>query len=76
MGPGGAEGPQGPQGPAGVPPVIQAGAGAPTAGLGANGDWYFDTTALAFYGPKSSGAWGAVRGYLLRPATTYTDLKR
>jgi hypothetical protein len=76
IGPQGAQGPQGPQGPAGVPPVIQAGAGAPSAGVGANGDWYFDTTALAFYGPKSSGAWGAVRGFLLRPATTYTDLKR
>src|ERR671923_1129721 len=38
------------------------GAGAPGAGLGADGDMYFDTTAKALYGPKTAGAWGSAEG--------------
>lgn len=39
--------------------VLRSGAGAPSAGLGANGDFYLDSTAHSIYGPKTSGAWGA-----------------
>src|SRR5919108_1532607 len=38
------------------------GAGAPGAGLGADGDMYFDTTAKALYGRKTAGAWGSAEG--------------
>ena len=36
-----------------------SGSGAPGAGLGADGDFYIDTTAWDIYGPKTGGAWGA-----------------
>ena len=36
-----------------------SGNGAPAAGLGANGDYYFDTNAQSFYG-KSAGAWSII----------------
>ena len=36
-----------------------SGSGAPSAGTGVNGDFYLDTTAKAFYGPKSGGSWGS-----------------
>jgi hypothetical protein len=35
------------------------GVGAPAAGLGANGNFYIDTAAKVFYGPKAAGAWPA-----------------
>jgi hypothetical protein len=35
------------------------GAGAPTAGDGANGDFWLDTTTNDLYGPKENGAWPA-----------------
>jgi integrin beta 8 len=38
---------------------VLSGAGAPGAGVGANGDFYIDTTAHAIYGPKAAGAWGS-----------------
>lgn len=38
--------------------TILNGSGAPSAGTGANGDFYIDTTNNKIYGPKSSGAWG------------------
>src|SRR5689334_18142826 len=38
---------------------ILHGAGAPSGGTGANGDYYLDTTAHALYGPKSAGSWGS-----------------
>jgi hypothetical protein len=38
--------------------TILNGTGAPAAGLGANGDFYIDTTANAIYGPRTHGAWG------------------
>lgn len=54
---------QGIQGIQGVPgtdgKTILSGAGAPAGGLGANGDFYEDTTNNRFYGPKTAGAWGA-----------------
>lgn len=33
------------------------GAGAPSSGTGANGDFYIDTTNTVLYGPKASGSW-------------------
>lgn len=37
---------------------IHTGSGAPSAGLGADGDFYYDLTGNLYYGPKTSGAWG------------------
>lgn len=34
-----------------------SGAGAPADGTGANGDYYLDSTASAWYGPKAAGTW-------------------
>jgi hypothetical protein len=39
--------------------VILNGTGAPSSGLGSDGDFYIDTAADAIYGPKSAGAWGS-----------------
>ena len=44
--------------------VVLYGSGAPTAGLGSNGDWYVDTSRASesswrFYGPKISGSWSS-----------------
>jgi len=39
--------------------TVRNGAGAPSGGLGVDGDFYIDTTADAIYGPKTSGAWGS-----------------
>lgn len=39
--------------------TVLHGAGAPGGGLGADGDFYVDTTAHAIYGPKAAGVWGA-----------------
>jgi hypothetical protein len=60
----GAQGPQGVQGPPGTgggggASTVRSGAGVPSAALGADGDFYIDTTANAIYGPKTVGAWGA-----------------
>jgi integrin beta 8 len=64
-----AGGPTGPTGPAGANGTngtngtdgltVRSGSGAPSAGLGVNGDWYIDTIAHAIYGPKAGGAWGS-----------------
>jgi trimeric autotransporter adhesin len=58
-------GPQGPMGdtgatgPAGADGhTVLNGAGAPGSNLGANGDFYIDTSANALYGPKSDAGWG------------------
>jgi len=37
--------------------TVLNGTGAPAAGTGANGDFYVDTAANVFYGPKAAGAW-------------------
>lgn len=37
---------------------ILTGSGAPAAGLGTDGDYYYDTTSNLYYGPKTAGAWG------------------
>ncbi|MCX6880863.1 MAG: hypothetical protein NTW21_44745 [Verrucomicrobia bacterium] len=69
VGPAGATGATGPQGVAGATgaqgtagtngSTIWNGGGAPSSGMGANGDFYIDTTAKTIYGPKTSGAWGS-----------------
>lgn len=52
-------GPQGVSGPAGT--SILSGSGAPSNGIGSNGDFYLDTTSANYnlYGPKTAGVWGA-----------------
>ncbi|MDD2815568.1 MAG: hypothetical protein PHP00_07485, partial [Thiotrichaceae bacterium] len=37
--------------------TILNGTGAPSASIGVDGDFYIDTAATVFYGPKTSGAW-------------------
>lgn len=39
--------------------TIYNGSGAPSSGLGINGDFYIDTTGRLIYGPKASGSWPA-----------------
>ena len=56
----GGTGPAGSTGPAGADgKTVLNGSGAPSSGLGTNGDFYIDTTADAIYGPKTAGAWGS-----------------
>lgn len=52
-----------------APNTVFAGTGVPSAGLGVNGDIYFDKTvgAVQFYGPKAAGSWGS--GVTLTGAT-------
>lgn len=38
---------------------IRYGSGAPSGGLGVDGDFYLDTLNLDLYGPKASGSWGS-----------------
>lgn len=56
----GPPGPAGATGPAGVGSAWRQGEGAPASGLGANGDYYLNTTNGDIYGPKTAGAWGGV----------------
>jgi len=37
---------------------IHTGNGAPSAGTGVDGDYYYDLTGNLYYGPKEAGAWG------------------
>jgi len=39
--------------------TLLAGDGAPLSNYGSDGDWYIDTVAADFYGPKAGGSWGA-----------------
>jgi hypothetical protein len=55
----GPPGPAGTGGTGGGGNTILNGAGAPSSGLGSNGDFYIDTTADTIYGPKTAGAWGS-----------------
>jgi hypothetical protein len=48
-------GPQGATGATGA--MIDSGTGAPTSGVGNNGDWYINTSNYCLYGPKASGSW-------------------
>ncbi|MBF6596587.1 MAG: collagen-like protein [Thermaceae bacterium] len=59
----GTAGTVGPQGPKGDPGTngntVLSGSGAPTASLGANGDFYLDSAASVLYGPKANNVWPA-----------------
>ncbi|RKQ43271.1 endosialidase-like protein [Roseivirga pacifica] len=66
VGPAGADGADGIDGTNGTDGVdgkdgnsFLNGTGAPAATLGQDGDFYVDTNANTYYGPKSAGAWGA-----------------
>ncbi len=50
----GAAGPAGPTGPS-----WRSGAGAPNVSVGAVNDFYLDTAASKYYGPKTAAGWGA-----------------
>lgn len=54
---GGSVGPQGAIGPAGT--TLRSGSGAPSGGLGIDGEFYIDTTAWDIFGPKAAGVWPA-----------------
>lgn len=56
-GPAGANGSSGSNGTDGK--TVRSGSGAPSAGLGVDGDFYINTSANTIYGPKTSGAWGS-----------------
>jgi hypothetical protein len=80
----GAPGAQGPTGPAGADGAIGAagptgatgssgntvlnGSGVPDNGLGADGDFYIDTSTNLIYGPKASGAWPGSGVSIVGPA--------
>ncbi|KPN16273.1 collagen-like protein [Arthrobacter sp. Edens01] len=73
-GPSGAPGPAGPAGepgPAGLPGrdgnSIHNGSGSPASSLGADGDFYLDTTTFAIYGPKTAGTWPVGAQSLIGP---------
>lgn len=57
----GATGPTGSAGAAGVNgnTLLNGTATPPSSGLGANGDFYFNTSTNVIYGPKASGTWPA-----------------
>ncbi|MFN0292127.1 collagen-like protein [Pedobacter helvus] len=56
----GSNGAAGATGAAGTPgSKILSGTTVPAVALGAEGDFYFDTVNLAFYGPKTSASWGS-----------------
>jgi microcystin-dependent protein len=63
IGPQGIQGIQGIQGPPGTAGLagntVLNGSGAPSNGLGTNGDFYINTGAGTIYGPKAAGAWGS-----------------
>ena len=40
--------------------IIFSGSGAPSSGLGVNGDFYVDTTNRNLYGPKTAGVWSSI----------------
>jgi hypothetical protein len=48
-----------PEAGAGGGNVVLNGAGAPSAGTGANGDFYINSANYDIYGPKTAGAWGS-----------------
>lgn len=65
-GPQGATGATGPTGPTGATgstgadgKTVRSGSGAPSGGLGVDGDFYINTAANTLYGPKTAGAWGS-----------------
>ena len=39
--------------------TVRSGTGAPSGGIGVDGDFYIDTAAATIYGPKTGGVWGS-----------------
>jgi hypothetical protein len=65
LGPAGTNGTNGTAGAAGADGrTWYSGTGAPSGGLGVNGDYYMDTAASAYYGPKTAGAWGTAHSII------------
>ena len=69
MGPQGTAGTNGTNGANGN--TVLSGSGTPSNSLGADGDFYIDTTAHAIYGPKASGTWPAGTS-IIGPAGSYS----
>lgn len=67
----GPKGAKGSQGVAGVPgedgSTVLNGSGAPSANVGAAGDFYIDTTSWTIYGPKTANGWPATGQSLRGP---------
>lgn len=60
VGPAGSDGAPGSNGSNGSDgKTVRNGSGAPSGGLGVDGDFYIDTAAWTIYGPKASGSWGS-----------------
>jgi hypothetical protein len=55
------------------PNTLLNGRGAPSSAIGINGDFYIDSSALAFYGPKVSGRWPAPTSLKIPIAATSGD---
>lgn len=53
--------------------TILNGAGAPSNGLGVDGDFYIDTVASALYGPKAGGVWGSATSLIGPQGTAGAD---
>lgn len=75
-GPQGDAGPTGATGPAGADgsdgadgKTWYSGSGAPSDGTGVDGDFYLDTTASAYYGPKAGGTWSGTGPHSIVGAT-------
>lgn len=52
---------------------VLSGSGAPSSGLGVNGDFYIDTAAKDLYGPKTAGAWGSPTSLIGPAGSTGAD---
>jgi len=80
---GGTPGPPGPPGDDGLPGTngedgedgrtILNGTGAPSSGLGVDGDFYIDTAADAIYGPKAGLSWGSPTSLIGPPGADGED---
>jgi hypothetical protein len=52
--------------------TVLNGSGAPSAGIGTDGDFYIDTTNDDIYGPKTAGAWGSPTSLIGPPGSIGT----
>lgn len=68
------QGLQGPIGQAGA--TILSGSTNPSDELGANGDFYFNTSTGTFYGPKVAGAWPSVGVSLIGPSGKNVEFQK
>ena len=61
------------KGATGAGAVWWSGAGAPSSGLGNNGDMYLNTSTGDVYGPKTAGAWGGIVKNIVGPSGGMAD---